>query len=83
MLFESYGNSALSKTTVSDWLRRFKVNSFNLSDKKRENRPRKINDDELQALLDEFDTQSQEMLARRLDVIQPAISIHVRAMGKF
>jgi len=36
--------------------------NFDLSDKKRENRPRKVKDCQL-ALLDEDDTQSQQMLA--------------------
>ena len=52
----------LSETTCRDWLRRFKDGHFNLSDKKREYRSRKVEDHELQALLDEDDTQTQKML---------------------
>ena len=36
----------------------------------------------MQALLDEDDTQSQEMLAEQLGVTQPAISVQLRSMGK-
>ena len=41
----------------------FKDGNFDLSDKKRENRPRKVEDHQLQAFLDEDDTQLQKMLA--------------------
>ena len=50
--------NALSETTCRDWFRRFNDDNFDLSDKKRENWPRKIEDCQLQALLDEDDTQS-------------------------
>ena len=53
-----------------------------LSDKKRENRPRKVEDCQLQAVLDEDDIQSQKMLAEQLGVSQAAISIRLHAMGK-
>jgi len=59
MLVEAYGDNTLSETTCRDWFRRFKDDNFGLSDKKRENRPRKVEDCQLQALLDEDDTQSQ------------------------
>jgi len=39
-------------------------------------------DHQLQAFLDEDDTQSQNMLAKQLCVTQPTISMHLRAMGK-
>jgi len=85
MLVEVYGGNALSETTCRDWFRRFNDDNFDLSDKrdkKRENRPRKIEDCQLQALLDEDDTQSQKMLAEQLGVSQAAISMRLHAMGK-
>ena len=82
MLVEAYGDNALSETTCRDWFRRFNDDNFDLSDKKRENRPRKIEDCQLQALLDEDDTQSQKMLAEQLGVSQAAISMRLHAMGK-
>ena len=42
MLVEAYGDSALSETLCRDWFRQFKVCNFYLSDKKRENRPRRL-----------------------------------------
>ena len=75
MLVEVYGDGALLVTICRDWFRRFKDGHFELSDKKRENRLRKVEDHDLQALLDEDDTQSQKMLAEQLGVTQQAISI--------
>jgi len=61
-----------------DWFRRFNDDNFDLSDKKHENRPRKVEDCQLQALLDKDDT--QKMLAEQLGVSQAAMRLH--AMGK-
>jgi len=82
MLAEAYGENALSETTCKDWFRRFNDDNFDLSDKKRENRPRKVEDCQLQALLDEDDTQSQKMLAEQLGVSRAAISMRLHAMRK-
>jgi len=76
------GDNALSETTCRDWFRRFNDDNFDLNDKKRENRPRKVKDCQLQALLDEDDTQSQKMLAEQLGVSQAAISMRIYAMEK-
>jgi len=77
MLVEACDDNALSETTCRDWFRRFNYDNFDLSDKKRENRPRKVEDCQLQALLDEDDTQSQKMLTKQLDVSQVAISMRL------
>jgi len=82
MLVEAYGDNALSETMCRDWFRRFNDDNFDLSDKKRENRPRKIEDCQLQALLEEDDIQSQKMLVEQLGVSQAAISLRLHAMGK-
>ena len=59
---------------------RFKDGNFQLSYKKRENRPREVEDHQLQAPLDEDDTQSQQMLAEQLRVTRATISMRLRAM---
>ena len=51
MLVEAYGDSALSETTCRDWFRRFKDGHFDLSDKKRENRPKKVEDHDQQGVV--------------------------------
>jgi len=75
------GDNALSETTCRDWFCRFNDDNFDLSDKKRENRLRKVEDCQLQSLLDEDDTQSQKMFAEQLGVSQ-AISMRLHVMGK-
>jgi len=82
MLVEAYGDNALSETMCRDWFRRFNDDNFDLSDKKRENRPRKVEDCQLQAFLDEDDTQSQKMLAEQLSISQAVISMRLHAMRK-
>jgi len=42
MFVKAYGDNALSETTCRDWFRRFNDDNFDLSDKKRENRSRKV-----------------------------------------
>ena len=74
--------NALSETTSRDWFRRFNDDNFSLSNKKRKNRSRKVEDCQLQALLDEDDTQLQKMLAEQLGVSQVVISMRLHAMGK-
>ena len=83
MLEEAYGDNALSETTCRDWFRRFNDDNFDLSDMKRENRPRKIEDCQLQALLDKDDTQSQKMLAEQLDVSQQLFPCGYMPWGRF
>lgn len=61
---------------------RFKRGDFDVTDKKRENRPKKFEDVELQSLLDEDNTQTQQMMAEQLNVTRQAISDRLRAMGK-
>ena len=82
MIVETYGDSALSKTTCRDWFRKFQGGNFDLSDNEWGNRPRAVEHHQLQALLDEDVTQSQKMLAEQLCVTQPAISMRLGVMGK-
>ena len=56
ILVKVYGEHALSETMCSDWFRRFKSGDFDLSNKDRAKPPKKFEDAELQALLDEDST---------------------------
>jgi len=44
--------------------------------------PKKFEDSELQALLDEDDAQTQQQLANQLNVTREAVSICLKSMGK-
>jgi len=48
MLVKAYDECFVG-TTYRDWFRRFNDNNFDLSNKKRENRPRKVEDYQLQS----------------------------------
>ena len=54
---------------------------FNVEDKSRSGQPKKFEDKELEALLEENQSQTQEELAELLRVTQQAVSVRLRAMG--
>lgn len=82
ILVETYGELALSKKTCELWFQRFRSGDFDVKDKERPGQPKKFEDAEVQALLDEDDTQTQQQLAETLQVAQHTISDRLRAMGK-
>lgn len=82
LLEEAYGEHAPSKTTCEDWFKRFRSGDFDTEDKERSGRPKTIEDADLQALLDEDDTQTQDQLAEALNMTRQGISKRLHAMGK-
>ena len=78
LLGEVYGEHAPSQKTCE----RFKIGDFDVADKEHGKPPKKYEDVELQALLDEDDSQTQKQLAEQLSVSQQAVSNHLREMGK-
>lgn len=79
---ETLGDNIVSIATVKRWFARFKDGDFDLEDKERTGAPRKAEDDEIQALLDEDPCQTQQQLADQLGITQQEVSIRLRAMGK-
>ena len=63
------------------WFARFKSDDFGLEDEERPGQPKKFEDEELEALLDEYYCQTQEELAESLGVTQAAISKRLKAAG--
>ena len=80
ILVEPDGDLAPTGKNCERWFQRFKSRDFNIIDKERENRPKKFEDHELQALLDEDDTQTQQMMAEQLNVTRQAISDRLRGV---
>ncbi|UYV73155.1 hypothetical protein LAZ67_10001980 [Cordylochernes scorpioides] len=70
MLEEVYGDHALSKWQCYRWFKKFQSGDFELDNEPRGKLPQKFEDAELQALLDEDSTQTQEKLAKQLQVSQ-------------
>lgn len=82
LLVEAYGDHALSETQCKEWFRKFKSGNFDLRNEERGKPSKKFEDAELEALLDEDDTQTQKMLAEALNVTQQSISNRLHAIGK-
>jgi [histone H3]-lysine36 N-dimethyltransferase SETMAR len=82
MLAEAYGNLALSERMCREWFQRFKTGDFDVENKAHGRPPKTFEDDDLQALLDEDDAQTQEQLAKRLSVTRQAVSLRLHQMGK-
>ena len=81
ILVEIYGERALPERTCQKLFARFKSVDFGLQDEERPGQPKKIEDKELEALLDEDCCQTQEELAESLGVNQAAISERLKAAG--
>lgn len=79
LLKEAYGDHAPSTTMCQDWFKRFRNGNFPVDDKERcggfENA-------ELEVLLDEDDTKTQDQLAEALNTSRQFISKRLHAMGK-
>ena len=77
MLVEAYG--ALGKSQCFEWFKKFKSGDFDVRNEERGKLPKKFEDSELQALLD--DTQTQQ-LADQLNVTREVVSIRLKSIGK-
>ncbi|EGI58084.1 Mariner Mos1 transposase [Acromyrmex echinatior] len=80
MLVEVYGDTPTDKL-CREWFRCFKDGDFIVEDKPRSGQPKKFEDKELEALLEEDQSQTQEELAESLEVTQQAVSARLKAMG--
>lgn len=81
LLTEAYPNYAIDKRMCQRWFARFKNGDFDVEDKKRSGQPKKFEDEELEALLEEDSCQTEEMLAESLGVTQQAISHRLKLLG--
>jgi len=82
MLVQTYGDNALSETTCRDWFRRFNADNFDLSDKKRENRSRKVEDCQLQSSFGRGRYPIAKNACQAIGCSQAVISMRFHAMGK-
>jgi len=74
MFVETYGKHALGKSQCFEWFKKFKNGDFDVRNEECGKSPKKFEDSELQALLDEDDTQIQQQLADQLNVTREAVS---------
>ena len=78
MLVEVYNDTDKS---CREWFRRFKDEDFSVEDKLHSGQPKNFEDKELEALLEEDQSQTQEDHAESLGITQQAVSVRLRAMG--
>lgn len=81
LLLEAYGSHAPSISSCQFWIRRFKCGDFITEDKERSGQPKKFEDAELEALLEEDPCQTRKELAELLGVTQQSISKRLKALG--
>jgi len=79
LLLEAYGKAALSQTMCCDWFRCLKSNDFDVEGKECAERPKLVEDAELEALFDEDPYQTQ--FAESFGVAQSIISMCLKALG--
>ena len=65
-LVEVYGDTALIDKSCREWFRYFKDGNFSVEDKPRSGQPKKFEDEELEILLEEDQSQTQEELHWRI-----------------
>ena len=63
------------------WFRRFKSGDFDIEDKERSGQPKKFEDEELTAVLDENSCQTLRELTTSLEVDESTVSKRLKAMG--
>jgi len=78
---EVYDDVAPTDKSCREWFRCFKDGDFSIKDKSRSGQPKKFEDKELEALLEEDQSQTQEELAESLGITQQAVSVRLRVMG--
>lgn len=82
MLSDTYDEQAPSERSCRDWFKRFKNGDFDMKDKPRPGQPRKVEDADLQELLDENPDQTTNELATELNVTRSTISRHLNKIRK-
>jgi len=81
MLVEVYGDTAPIDKSCREWFQCFKDGDFSVEDKLRSGQPKKFEGKELEALLKENQSQTQEELAESLGVTQQAVSVRLESHG--
>lgn len=78
---EVYPGYAPDIRVCQRWFKRFKSGNYHIQDKKRPGQPKKFKNDDLQTLLDEDSSRTQEELAEILGVTRACISHRLKALG--
>ncbi|CAK9827825.1 Mariner Mos1 transposase [Anthophora retusa] len=83
MICETLGEDIVTYKTCKKWYQRFKSGNFNLEDEERAGAPKKFEDEELEQVLAENPTQTQEELATLIGVTRQSISLRLKKKTAF
>ena len=81
-LVATYGEEAISKSTVEKWFARFRSGDTNVEDKEREGRPSELDDDALLEAVEADESWTTRMLAEEFGVDHSTIVRHLQKLGK-
>ena len=82
MICSALREDAVFYTTCKKWFQRFKSGNFDLNNEKRPRQPMKVNDEELEQLLEENFCRIQSELVQEFRVTRQAISKRLHKFGR-
>ncbi|CAK9829793.1 Mariner Mos1 transposase [Anthophora retusa] len=82
MICSALGENAVTYKTCKKWFQRFRSGNFDFNDAERSGTLKKVEDEELEQLLNEDPCQTQQELAEELGVTQQAISVRLKKLGR-
>lgn len=82
MICAALGEAAVSYSTCKKWFQRFKQGNFELRDAERPGQPQKVDDEEMEQLLEADPCRTQSELAVELGVTRQAISKRLHKLGR-
>lgn len=77
-----FGENTVGDHTAQNWFKKFSSGDETLEDVPRSGRTSIINDEELEALINSDPRQTCLQLARRLNVNEETVRLHLHAIGK-
>ncbi|KAG1368893.1 hypothetical protein G6F61_012794 [Rhizopus arrhizus] len=78
----AFGEGTTTDRAVQDWFKKFRVGDFDVDDKSRSGRQRKIDENEFKAAVEEDPRQSLRELGDRFGISTSNASVYMRRIGK-
>ncbi|GFX93296.1 histone-lysine N-methyltransferase SETMAR [Trichonephila clavipes] len=81
-LCQAFGDSAVNIHTARHWFKKFRSGDLFLCDKARTGRPQALDDEALQAAIEEDSSQTCGELARQFNTSSELVKLHLHRLGK-